>query len=195
MARLHLLRLAAASLLAAVALAACGGDDGEQADATLPQPPLTVEEPTATATTPRTATTPTVTATAPQPPPAATTPDRSGGAPAKPQPDRPRNPGGASGPPPDAPAPTPRDTGGSATPLECGEAVGGFIRGIAAAGTDCGQATAVADAWFDAVNEGAAPDGAIEAGGYACSGRMSGERASVSCTGGDGGRVTFTASP
>ena len=191
---LHLLR-AAAALLAAAALAACGGDDGAQADATISQPPLTVAEPTATATTPQTATTPPATATTPAQPPAttATTPDAGGGAPARTQPDAPRAPGGA--PAPDDPGAPSRDTGGSAAPRDCGEAIGGFIRGIAASGADCAAATAVANAWFGAVNEGAAPDSAIDANGYACTARMSGERASVTCTGGDGGRIAFVASP
>jgi hypothetical protein len=70
--------------------------------------------------------------------------------------------------------------------------VGGFIRDVRA--TDCGVARTVASAWFDAVHDGAAPDGAIAAAGYSCSGALSGERASVTCSG-SGGVVAFTASP
>ncbi|HEU4701896.1 MAG TPA: hypothetical protein VFS37_05380 [Conexibacter sp.] len=52
----------------------------------------------------------------------------------------------------------------------------------------------VASAWFDAVHDGAAPDSAIVAAGYSCSGTLSGQRASVTCSGSDG-TVAFTASP
>jgi hypothetical protein len=202
MPRSRRLRLLAPLSLVVLGLAACGSsDDPERADATLTQPPLTVRQ----QTTPRTTTVPTVTtppatATQPAPPPATTpaTPPDTGGAPATTPATAPDT-GGAQAPPQDDPpgqrTPARRPSGGSATPVECGEAIGGFVKGISASGADCGAASGVVSSWYEAVNQGSAPDAAIEAAGYTCSGSMSGQRATVSCSGAGGARVSFTASP
>lgn len=195
------LRLVPALPLVVLGLAACGGsDDPEQADAPVTQAPQTSIRETPTVTTPTVTTPPATTTTPPQQPPATTptTPPDNGGTPAT-TPTTPADPGGAQAPtqddPPAQTTPPSDQTGGSATPVDCGQAVGGFIKGISATGTECGAATGVAGAWYDAVNQGTPPDAAIEAAGYSCSGSMSGQRTDVSCTGGDGVQVTFSASP
>jgi len=157
--------------LCALALGACGSDNGQESGAKLTPPPIssattspattaatTVTTTAATTTTPTSTTAPTTTPTTP--------PSASGG------------------------ATTTQPSGGA--PAGCPNAVGGFIRDLRA--TDCGVARTVANAWFAAVHGGAAPDGAIQAAGYSCSGTLSGERADVTC-GGSGGTVLFTASP
>jgi hypothetical protein len=165
------------ALALAAALAACGGSGGNAAD-TVAQPPLTGSQPTTAATPPPSATsigTATVPATTTTATTTATTPQNGG-------------------------ATTPSQTSTSAAGATggaqagCPDAPGGFIRGVQARGTDCGRARDVASAWFTAVHNGAAPTSQVSAAGYACSAAMSGERASVSCTGG-GGTISFTASP
>jgi hypothetical protein len=159
--------------LLAAALGACGSSDAHDSAATLSPPPrsapATTPATTAVTTAPSTVQTTTApattTTTTATTPPAATT----------------------------APATTPTSTQPSGgAPAGCAPAVGGFIRDLH--GSDCGVATSVASAWFDAVHDGAAPDSAITAAGYACSATLAGERASVSCSG-SGGSVSFTASP
>jgi hypothetical protein len=165
--------------LAATGLSACGGDDAEPAATAFPDTRETTPATTATATTapttPTTTVAPTTTATT-----TATTTQPSGGATTT-QPS-----GGAS-------APT-ETTTRPAGPAGCADAVGGFIRDVRASGTDCGVAGEVAAAWFDAIDGGAAPDAPVTAAGFACSGALAGQVASVTCQG-KGGRVTFTASP
>lgn len=165
-------------LLCALALGACGSDNSQESGATLTPPPIssattapttstaatTTTSGTTTATTPTTTTAPATTPT--------TTQSTTGFA------------GGARG------ATTTQPSGGA--PAGCPNAVGGFIRDLRA--TDCGAARTVANAWFNAVHGGAAPDGTIQAAGYSCNGTLSGERASVTCNG-SGGTVAFTASP
>jgi hypothetical protein len=155
----------------ALALGACGSDDGQESGATVSAPPLSSAA-TATATSP--ATTAAATSTATTAPTTATAPSTTRTTPSQ-------SPGGAT---------TTQPTGGA--PAGCPNAVGGFIRDLRA--TDCGVARTVASAWFDAVHGGAAPDGEIAAAGYSCSGTLAGERASVTCSG-SGGTVAFTASP
>jgi len=159
----------ALGLACALALGACGGDDGQQSGATLTPPPMTTAAPGTTAAT-TTATTPPATVTTTTPTTAATTPTTS------------TSPSGG--------ATVTQPSGGA--PAGCPPAVGGFIRNLHA--SDCGVARTVASAWFDAVHGGAAPDGAVDAAGYACRGTLSGERANVTCTGATGA-VSFTASP
>jgi hypothetical protein len=168
-----MLRLLALPLGFALALAigACGSGDAQKSVATVSPSPLTAPT-TATTTTattpatvPTTTTTTTVTTTT-TPATTTTTTQPSGG------------------------ATTTQPSGGA--PAGCPSAVGGFIRDVRA--TDCGVARGVAAAWFAAVHGGAAPDSTIEAAGYSCSGTLSGERASVTCSG-SGGSVAFTASP
>lgn len=169
-------RPAALALLLGLALAvgagACGSDDPQESGATA-VPPLTA--PTqGTAATTATTTATTGTTTAPPSTTSATTPTTT-----SPQT------GGAT-------PTTPAQSGGA--PAGCPAAVGGFIRDVRVSGTDCSVAQTVAGAWFDAVHEGAAPDGPVDAAGYACGATLAGERASVTCSG-VGGRVFFTASP
>lgn len=155
----------------AAALGACGSDDAQETGATVDRPPLTTPTSTipstiaTTTATVGTTTLPAVTATTTTP--ATTTPPAS------------------TTPPTDSPG---------AAPAGCPTAVGGFIRDVQTSGTDCGVARTVANAWFDAVHEGAAPDAPIEAAGYACDATLAGERANVTCHG-SGGSVAFTASP
>ncbi len=166
---------------AAFGLSACGGDDEpERAATVLPEAQTTTATtPTTTATAPTTTVVPPTTATT-----TATTTTPSGGAPAT-----------TTQPSGGAPATTPTTTQPAAgTPSGCPGAVGGFIRDVRASGTDCTVAGQVASAWFDAIDGGSAPDAPITAVGYACSGTLNGQIASVACVG-DGGRVTFTASP
>jgi len=157
--------------ICALALSACGSGDSQESGAKLTPPPIPTTA-TAPATTAATATT---TSTATTAPPTTTT------APSSAQ----TTPSNASGG-----ATTAQPSGGA--PAGCPNAVGGFIRDVRA--TDCGVARTVAGAWFDAVHGGAAPDSAIQAAGYSCSGTLSGERADVTCNG-SGGIVAFTASP
>jgi hypothetical protein len=167
-------------LALAVGVGACGSDDGSESAVTVPSTPLTETRatvPTITATTP---TTTTQTATTPP----ATTPTATTTVPTTP-----------------ATTPTTPATTGTSTqasggaPAGCPSAVGGFIRDVSASGADCSVARSVATAWFDAIHGGAAPDTPIEAAGYTCAGTLSGERASVACSGSGGASVTFTASP
>jgi len=155
----------------ALALGACGSDSSQESGAALTVPPISsgttapaTTAATATTTTSATTTAPTTT-TAPSTTPTTST-QVSGG------------------------ATTTTPSGGA--PAGCPNAVGGFIRDLHAG--DCSVGRDVASAWFDAVHDGAAPDSAIAAAGYSCSGSMSGERASVTCTGARGD-VAFTASP
>jgi len=163
----------------ALAISACGSNDSQESGAKLTPPPMTSGAGTA-ATTGTTAATTVQTTTAAAPATtstAATTTTTSGSAS-----------GGAT-----TTQPTTGFTGGArGAPAGCPNAVGGFIRDLH--GGDCAVARTVASAWFDAVHGGAAPDGPIEAAGYSCRGTLAGERASVSCDG-DGGAVSFTASP
>jgi hypothetical protein len=161
----------------ALALAACGSDDGRESGATLTPPPI-ASAPTAPATTATAVTATTPTTTAPAATHTATAPSTTPTTPSRPS-------GGAT-----TTQPTTGFAGGA--PAGCPPVIGGFIRDVRA--TDCGVARTVANAWFDAVHDGAAPDGAITAAGYSCSGTLSGERASVTCNG-SGGTVAFTASP
>lgn len=166
---------------AAVGLSACGDDEPEPTATAVPHTRATTAATSTTATTAPTTptttaaptTTATTTATTTQPSGGATTTQPSGGAPAT------------------TPTTTQPSGGGAGG---CPNAVGGFIRDVRASGTDCGVAGEVAAAWFDAIDGGAAPDAPITAAGYACSGTLAGQIASVTCQG-DGGRVTFTASP
>jgi hypothetical protein len=154
----------------AMAIGACGSGDAQESGATVEPSPLTAPTtaPAATTTTTATTTVPTTTTTTTAPATTPTTTQPSGG------------------------ATTTQPSGGA--PAGCPSAVGGFVRDIRA--TDCGVARSVATAWFDAVHGGAAPDSAIDAAGYSCSGTLAGERASVTCSGsGSGGTVSFTASP
>ncbi|HEX7290275.1 MAG TPA: hypothetical protein VF250_04020 [Conexibacter sp.] len=154
----------------ALALGACGSGNSHESGATVPAPSLSSGT-TVPATRPATTGT-TSTATAPTTP--ATTPSATQTTPSQPT-------GGAT---------TTQPSGGA--PAGCPPAVGGFIRDLRA--SDCGVARTVASAWFDAVHDGAAPDGTIAAAGYSCSGTLAGERANVTCSG-SGGTVAFTASP
>jgi hypothetical protein len=155
----------------AVALGACGSDSRQESGAALTAPPISSGS-TAPTTTVATATTPTsATTTAPT---ATTAPSTT-----------PTTPTQASGG-----ATTTQPSGGA--PAGCPAAVGGFIRNLRA--SDCSVAREVTTAWFAAIHDGAAPDSSITAAGYSCSGRLSGERASVTCTGSHGD-VAFTASP
>lgn len=157
----------------ALAIGGCGSDDAQESGAKVAPAPLTTQTtaPTTTAAT-TTSTTPATTTTAPvttTTTPATTTTTST------------QSSGGAT---------TTQPSGGA--PAGCPSAVGGFIRDVRS--TDCGVARGVATAWFNAVHGGAAPDSTIEAAGYSCSGRLAGERASVTCSG-SGGTVSFTASP
>lgn len=158
-------------VLCALALAACGSDNSQESGATVTPPPMTSGATSPTTVPATTATTPTTTAPTTT---AATTPGAT-------QTTTQRVTGGAT---------TTQPSGGA--PAGCPPAVGGFVRNLH--GSDCGVARTVASAWFDAVHGGAAPDGTIDAAGYSCSGTLSGERASVTCTGAHGD-VSFTASP
>ncbi|HEV7773111.1 MAG TPA: hypothetical protein VGO48_07500 [Conexibacter sp.] len=163
----------------AMAIGACGSGDAQESGATVAPSPLTTPTtaPTTTATTTATTTVPTTT-TAP-----ATTTTAPATTPTTTQPS-----GGAT-----TTQPTTGFAGGArGAPAGCPSAIGGFIRDVRA--TDCGVARNVATAWFAAVRGGAAPDSAIDAAGYSCSGTLAGERASVTCSG-SGGTVSFTASP
>lgn len=158
-------------LAAGAAVGACGSSGSEQADTSVTQPPLsstTATTATSTAMTTTTTTTPTVTTTSTSTTPTTTTPPATTTTTAQ-------SPGGA--------------------PAGCPSAVGGFVRDVQASGTDCGRARDVASAWFAAVHGGAAPDSQFTAAGYSCSGTLSGERASVSCSGSGGASISFTASP
>lgn len=196
MARLRILLAVPALLLAALGLAACGGSSPSVGTVgTVATPTLTSTAPVATAPAPTTQTTPTVstpttpTATVTTPrttrTTTPTTPARTTSTPTAP----PSN---------TAPADTitqPNSGGAGAGPAGCPGAIGGFVKGVQATGTDCGTARNVANAWFDQVQGGAAPSSSINASGYSCSGSMSGERADVTCSGTGGASVTFTASP
>lgn len=167
--RAHLLALPLALALAA---GACGGDENDGAEAPIQPPPTTAQAQTPTTPAPATTETTTVpttptTATAPPTTPTQTTPT--------------------------TPTTTSTQPSGGA-PAGCPSAVGGFIRDVRTSGVDCGAAGTVATAWFDAVHDGAAPDAPITAAGFACGATLVGERASVTCSG-DGGSVSFTASP
>lgn len=155
--------------LLALAIAACGSSSKNSAT-TLPSLPATTQ-----ASTPSTIETTTVT-TATQ---ARTTPTTTTTAT-----QTTTRPSGGAAPPSSA------ATGGA--PAGCPSAVGNFIRNVRA--TDCGVASAVANAWFAAVHGGARPDSTIQADGYSCTGTMAGEQANVSCAAGNGS-VAFTASP
>jgi hypothetical protein len=157
----------------ALALGACGSDGSRDSGATLTPPPISSAT-TAPATTAATAATTASTATTTAPPTTTTAPSAT-------QTTSSAVSGGAT---------TTQPSGGA--PAGCPNAVGGFIRDLRA--TDCGAARTVANAWFAAVHGGAAPDSAIQAAGYSCSGTLSGQRASVTCSG-SGGTVLFTASP
>jgi hypothetical protein len=155
----------------ALAIGACGSGDSTESGATVEPAPLTATTTAPATTAATTATTTVATTTAPvttttAPATTTTSTQPSGG------------------------ATTTQPSGGA--PAGCPSAVGGFIRDVRA--TDCGVARSVASAWFAAVHGGAAPDSAIDAAGYRCSGTLAGERASVACTG-SGGSVSFTASP
>ncbi len=164
----------------ALSLGACGSDDGHESGGPLTPPPIS-STPTAPATTATTVTATTPTTTAPAATSTATAPSTTPTT-------TPRASGGAT-----TTQPTTGFAGGArGAPAGCPSAVGGFIRDVRA--TDCGVARTVANAWFDAVHDGAAPDSTVAAAGYSCSGTLSGERASVTC-GGSGGTVAFTASP
>jgi hypothetical protein len=158
----------------ALALGACGSNDGQESGAKLTAPPVVGTSTTASTSTATTATTTVPATTAPT---TATTPAATGTTPTTSS----RSSGGAT---------TTQPSGGA--PAGCPTAVGGFIRDLHAA--DCGVARTVATAWFAAVHGGAAPDSAIAAAGYSCGGTLADERASVTCNG-SGGTVTFTASP
>lgn len=155
--------------LCALAIAACGSGGSKHSSATVPPLPAT------TASVPETVATTTV-ATATQTVPTTTTTTTTQ--------TTTRPSGGAA-------SPSSQATGGA--PAGCPSAVGGFIRDVRA--TDCSVAGTVANAWFAAVHGGARPDSPIQAAGYSCGATMSGEQASVSCTGNGGGSVAFTASP
>jgi hypothetical protein len=174
-ARLRTFIVVALSLALAAALAACGGSGGNAAD-TVAQPPLTGTQPTTAALPPATST---GTATAPAATSTGTTTATT------------QQTGGAT------PSQTTTSAAGATGGAQagCPDAVGGFIRDVQARGTDCGRARDVASAWFAAVHDGAAPTSQVPASGYTCSASMSGERAAVSCSGGAGGTIDFTASP
>jgi hypothetical protein len=191
MPRLTFHRSAVPVLLAlAVGLAACGGsDDAEQADATVPKqtqraPEITV--PTTPATTPTTTvpTTPQTTATQPPPQTTATQPPPQTTATTPPA----QN-GGATTPPRTTPS---QPTGGATGPSACGNVANGFISGVQASGAACGEATSVANEWLGQVGE-SGPEGDVVAGGYACSGRRSGDSTTVTCIADGGRRITFSA--
>jgi hypothetical protein len=158
----------------AMAIGACGSGDAQESGATVAPSPLTAQTTARTATTTTTAATtvPATTTTSPE-----TTTTAPATTPTTTQPS-----GGAT---------TTQPSGGA--PAGCPSAVGGFIRDVRA--TDCGTARTVATAWFNAIHGGAAPDSTIDAAGYSCSGTLAGERASVTCGGGSGGSVFFSASP
>ncbi len=159
------------SILLAAGLAACGGSGGPKPSAaTVEQPPLTSTQTTVPVTVATPTTTPQTTTLATTTTAATTT---------------------------TTPATTTASTQASGgAPAGCPGAVGGFIRNVQARGTDCGHALDVANAWFNAVHGGASPSAPITAGGYACTGALSGERASVTCAGGaSGAAISFTASP
>ncbi|MCW2952811.1 MAG: hypothetical protein JWQ48_1981 [Conexibacter sp.] len=183
------IRLVPALLLLTLGLAACGGSSsGDHAAVTTDQPALTGTTPTTppatTATTPTTTPRTPTTSTATTPPATTTTPTTP--APTQTSTAPPSN---------TAPADTiPQQRSGGA-PAGCPGAIGGFVKGVQASGTDCGQARDVASAWFDKVQGGASPDSSISAGGYDCSGSLEGERAAITCSGAGGSSVTFTASP
>jgi hypothetical protein len=170
--RLRLSALLVVVVLAGV-LAACGSSgSGEPVGATVAQPPPTSTAKAATA--PPTTTLPATTTIGTTTVPATTT---------------------TIGTTTTVPTTTSTQASGGA-PAACPGAVGGFIRDVHASGTDCGHARDVANAWFAAVHGGAAPDSPVPAGGYSCTGAMTGERAAVTCSGGSGGAaVSFTASP
>src|SRR5437763_559461 len=153
--RLPLLALSLGFVLA-VAIGACGSGDAQESGATVAPSPLTAQTTAPTTATTTAATTVSATTTAP-----VTTPTTPATTQTTTQPS-----GGAT---------TTQPSGGA--PAGCPSAVGGFIRDVRA--TDCGVARNVATAWFAAVRGGAAPDSAIDAAGYSCSGTLAGERASV----------------
>lgn len=163
--RLALLALPLGFALA-VAIGACGSGDAEERGATLEQPPIATRTsaPATTGTTATTTVPTTTTATT-----VATTPTQTTAT---------------------TPTTSTQPTGGA--PAGCPAVVGGFIRDLR--GSDCSVAGTVAQGWFDAVHEGAAPDAPIDVAGYACSATLAGERASVTCSG-SRGTVLFTASP
>jgi hypothetical protein len=176
-------RLVAISLALVLAggLAACGADDSQDSGATVAQPRVAA---------PTTATAPLTTTTATVPPPNTTT---TTAPPSTTTTTAPATTPSTTTTAPPTTTTTPAQAPGGA-PAGCGSAVGGFIRDVQVSGADCAAARTVADAWFGAVHEGAAPDGAISAAGYACSGTLAGQRANIACAAGSG-RVTFTASP
>lgn len=188
MPRLTFTRLAAPVLVAvAVGLSACGGsDDAEQADATVPKATRTT--PATTPTTP--ATTPTTTVpTTPQTTPAQPPQTTATQPPAQTTPARPRTTPNGGAQPRTTPS---QPTGGATGPASCGNVANGFISGVQASGAACGEATSVANEWLGAVGE-SGPEGDVVAGGYACSGRRSGDATAVTCIADGGRRVTFSA--
>lgn len=188
MRRLTFPSLVALLLALAALVAACGGDsdDAERADATVPRTTQPRAPKRSAATTPTvTATTPTTTVTTPRP---ATTPAPQT-TPAEPPASRPRS-GGAE--PRDVARPTDGQGGGAAAPAACGDVANGFLSGVQATGAGCGEATAVARAWLDAVGE-TGPEAAVEAAGYACTGTRAGDHTDVTCIANRGARVTFAA--
>ncbi len=196
MARIRTFCLVPALLALGFGVAACGGSGSDSADVgTVSDPALTSTRPVATAPEPMTQTTPTVTTrTTPTTTVRTTTTTTTATTPTTPKTTR------TTAPPPSntTPADTitqPSSGGAGAGPTGCPGAIGGFVKGVQATGTDCGQARDVATAWFDQVQGGAAPNSSITASGYSCSGSMSGESAAVTCSGSDGASVSFTASP
>lgn len=185
MSRLTFSRFAAPVLVAvALGLSACGGsDDAEQADATVPQTTRSTT-PTTPVTTPTT-TVPTQTTTTPAQPPQTTATQPPATTPTTPQ----QN-GGATTPA--RSRTTPSQTGGATGPSSCGSVAGGFISGVQASGTACGEATSVANDWLGQVGE-SGPEADVVAGGYACSGRRSGDATAITCIAEGGRRVTFSA--
>ena len=61
-----------------------------------------------------------------------------------------------------------------------------------AVGVGCAEATAVANAWLQAVGE-TGPESAVAAAGYACTGTRAGDHTDVACVADGGKRVTFDA--
>ena len=195
MPRLTLSRLAVPVLLAlAVGVAACGGsDDGaEQADATVPR----LTTPTTPAATPTTtvATTPTTTVPTTTAPPPATTPappQTTATQPPQTTLTTPPSNGGATTTP-SRTTPSQGQTGGATGPTACGDVANGFISGVEASGAACGEATGVANEWLGAVGE-SGPEADVVAGGYACSGRRTGDTTAITCIADGGRRITFSA--
>ncbi|HEY4276962.1 MAG TPA: hypothetical protein VGM91_02010 [Conexibacter sp.] len=211
MSRLTFLRHAPVLLALAVGLAACGGSGGsQQADAivraakpraahrahvqtvttptvTVPPPTTTTAPPPTTVTTP--GTTPTTTSTTPQNG-GATTPSQT----TRTTPSATRTTTAPpTAPPTQTTATTPStQSGTAATQTSCGTVANGFLSGVQATGTDCGDATGVARTWLGAVGD-AGPESDVVAGSFACSGRRDGDDVDVTCISNDGRRVSFSA--